>query len=31
MLDSIKDGDKVRFATDKVNGAISATTTEPEQ
>ena len=28
MLDSIKDGDKVRFSADKVNGAITVTAIE---
>ena len=29
MLDSIKEGDKVRFAADRVNGAITVTVIEP--
>jgi Cu/Ag efflux protein CusF len=29
MLDGIKDGDKVRFTADKVNGAITVTAIEP--
>lgn len=29
MLDSIKEGDKVKFAADKVNGAITVTAIEP--
>jgi Cu/Ag efflux protein CusF len=29
MLDTIKQGDKVRFAADKVNGAITVTAIEP--
>jgi Cu(I)/Ag(I) efflux system protein CusF len=29
MLDAIKEGDKVKFAADKVNGAITVTAIEP--
>ena len=29
MLDGIKEGDKVRFTADKVNGAITVTAIEP--
>lgn len=29
MLDSIKEGDKVKFAADKVDGAITVTAIEP--
>lgn len=29
MLDSLKDGDKVRFSADRVNGAITVTAIEP--
>lgn len=28
MLDSVKEGDKVRFAAEKVNGALTVTTIE---
>ena len=28
MLEGLKEGDKVRFAADKVNGAITITTLE---
>lgn len=29
MLDSVKEGDKVRFAADRVNGAITVTAIQP--
>lgn len=29
MLDSVKEGDKVKFTADKLNGAITVTTMEP--
>lgn len=29
MLDSVKEGDKVRFSAEKVNGAITVTAIEP--
>ena len=29
MLDSLKDGDKVKFTADRVNGAITVTAIEP--
>ena len=29
MLEGLKDGDKVRFTADRVNGAITVTTIEP--